>query len=136
MKKSKLTSGDNAGMEEELISPDVKKEIEDKNEVPTGSATEDQISEWKKKHGRAFYLKGGGHICYVKKPSRKILSYASLTSTSKDGKVDNLRYLETVFLNIFLGGSEEFKHNQEMLLGVGPQILDLIEVTEVELGEL
>ena len=48
-----------------------------------GQATPEQIEAWKKKYGKLFGIKVDGHICYLKKPDRKILSFASVAGRSK-----------------------------------------------------
>lgn len=98
-----------------------------------GQATEQQIAEWKKMHGDVWAVKCDGHIAYLKRPSRKALSYASVASNN--GK-DQIKFVETVLEDCFIGGSQEFKKNDAFFMGVSKVIAELVEVKEVELGKL
>ena len=102
-----------------------------KNNTLTGQAKPEQIAEWKKKHSDIFAITVDGHICYLIKPDRKVLSYASSL-----GQKDPLKFNEAILDNCWLGGSEEIKTNDELFLGASGKIADLIEVKEAELVKL
>ena len=93
-----------------------------------GEATPEQIEGWKKKYGKVFGVKVGGHICYLKKPDRKVLGFASVA-----GKVDPLKFNEAILNNCFIGGSEEIKKDDDLFLGASSVLQDLIQVKEAEL---
>lgn len=97
-------------------------------ETLIGEATADQIAAWKKKYGKVFGIKVGGHICYLKPPDRKILSYASVA-----GKSDPLKFNETILGSCFIGGSEAIKKDDELFLGAGAILPSIIQVKEAEL---
>ena len=59
--------------------------------------TQEQIQEWKSKHGDIFRLKIEDKECYLKTPDRKTLSYASSTATK-----DPLKFNEIILKNSWL----------------------------------
>lgn len=96
-----------------------------------GKATHEQIEEWKKKHGDVRAVVVDGHIGYLRKPDRKVLSYASSV-----GAKDPIRFNELLLTNCWLGGSESIKTDDEMFLGASAVLAELIEVKEAELVKL
>ena len=42
-----------------------------------GKASHEQIESWKKQYGKVFGIKVEDHICYLRTPDRKTLSYAT-----------------------------------------------------------
>lgn len=102
-----------------------------KKETLIGEATPEQIAEWKKKYGKVFGIKVGGHIAYLKKPDRKVLGYASAA-----GKNDPIKFNEVIINNCFIGGSEAVKTEDELFFGASSTIVDLIQVKEAELVNL
>jgi len=93
-----------------------------------GEVTAEQIEQWKKKYGKVFGVKVDGHICYLKKPDRKILGYASTA-----GKTDPLKFNEAILNNCFIGGSEAIKKEDELFLGASSVLAEIIQVKEAEL---
>lgn len=102
-----------------------------KNKEFIGQATPEQIAAWKEEHGDVFSIKAEGHICYLKKPSRKAISYASVA-----GKVDPLKFNETLLRECWLGGSEEIRKNDDLFLAASGVLNDIVEVKEAELEKL
>ena len=96
-----------------------------------GQATEKQIAEWKKQYGEVFYVQCDGHIAYLKRPSRKALSYASIA-----GKENPLKFNELLLNDCWIGGSEEVKTNDSLFLGVSAKLAELVEIKTAELGKL
>lgn len=101
------------------------------NKKLVGQATPEQIEAWKKKHGEIFAVKCNGHVAYLKKPSRKAISYASMA-----GKTDPMKFNEAILNDCFIGGSEAIKTDDSLFLGVSAKIADLIEIKEAELEKL
>ena len=93
-----------------------------------GEVSPEQILDWKKEHGQLFGISVDGHICYLKKPDRKILSYASVA-----GKTDNVKFNEAILKNCFLGGSEAIKTEDDLFLGVCTKLSEIIQFKEAEL---
>jgi hypothetical protein len=96
-----------------------------------GQATPEQIEEWKKKYGKVWAIIVDGHICYLRKPDRKVLGYATVA-----GKDNPLKFNEVVLQNCFIGGSEAIKTDDELFLGASSVLTDIIQVKEAELVNL
>lgn len=96
-----------------------------------GQVTDEQLSQWRTKYGEIYAIKVDGHICYLRKPDRKILSYASTVGTK-----DPIKFNELLLQNCWLGGSEEIKTNDELFLGASAKLSELIQVKEAELVKL
>jgi hypothetical protein len=103
----------------------------DKPEKLIGELTPEEITKLKKLHGTIFKIEVDGHVCYLKKPDRKTLSYASVAA-----KTDPLKFNEVILNGCFVGGSPEIKTNDDLFLSVGQVLPDLIEVETAELVKL
>lgn len=101
------------------------------NEKLIGQATPEQIQEWKDKHGDVFAIKVEGHVCYLHKPSRKTISYASVA-----GKTDPLKFNETLLRECWLGGSEAIRKDDDKFLAAGGVLDQIVEVKEADLEKL
>jgi hypothetical protein len=95
-----------------------------------GQATEEQIKEWKEKHGKVYFTKADGHIAYFRKPKRQEIGY-SMTLQN-----DPLKASEALLKSCFVGGSEVFITDAGFLLGAAELMDKLISIKKVELGEL
>ncbi|MCD8080192.1 MAG: hypothetical protein LUF04_07215 [Bacteroides sp.] len=96
-----------------------------------GEATAEQISEWKKKHGSIFRIETEGHVCYLHKPTRKNISYASAA-----GKSDPLKFNELILRDCWVGGSEEIRTDDELFLAASGVLDQLIEIKQASLEKL
>lgn len=101
-----------------------------------GEATAEQIAEWKDKYGDVFAIKAEDdnevmHICYLRTPKRKDLSAASVA-----GKVDPLKFNETILRQCWLGGDVAMRTDDKLFLSVSGKIPDIIEIAEAELEKL
>lgn len=96
-----------------------------------GQATPEEIKAWKEKYGDIFAVKCDGHVAYLRKPSRKALSYASVA-----GKTDPFKFNEVILKECFVGGSEAVKTDDALFLGVSAKLAEIIEVKEAELEKL
>ena len=94
-------------------------------------ATKEQIAEWKAKHGDIFCIKVDGKCCYLKKPGRKALGYASLA-----GKENPLRFNEILLNDCWIAGDEAIKTDDTLFLSVTSRISEVIEMKETELVKL
>jgi hypothetical protein len=94
-------------------------------------ATKEQIAEWKAKHGDVFCIKVVDKACYLKKPSRKALGYASVA-----GKENPLKFNEVLLRDCWLAGDEELETNDDLFLSVSAKLSELIELKEAELEKL
>jgi hypothetical protein len=97
--------------------------------------TTDQIEQWKKENGSVFVLeataKGQTFVAYIRKPKRNEYSYA-LARMQKDP----MEYVGSIMRNCWLGGDEEMKSEPGLLVGIMPQLDDVIGAAEVSLKEL
>lgn len=93
-----------------------------------GQVSKEQIETWKQQYGEIYGIKVDGHICYLRAPDRKILSYATTV-----GSKDAIRFNEILLNNCWLGGSEEIKTNDSLFLSVSGKLAEIIEVKEAEL---
>lgn len=96
-----------------------------------GEVTEEQIKQWKAKHGKVFAIKVDGHICYVKKPERNALSYASTV-----GIKDPIKFNEILLNNCWLGGSDAIKNDDELFLSVSGKLVEIVNIKDAELVNL
>lgn len=90
-----------------------------------------QIDGWKAKYGEVFRIKIADKECYLKKPSRKALGYASVA-----GKDNPLKFNEVILNDCWLGGDDEIKTDDTLFLSISSKIAELIEVKEAELEKL
>lgn len=95
-----------------------------------------QIDDWKAKHGDIFKMtvfddKEEAHECYLKKPSRKSIGYASVGAKSNP-----IKFNEILLNECWLGGDEEIKTDDRLFLSAGSQLSELIQVGEAQLVKL
>lgn len=97
------------------------------------TATPEQIAEWKKEHIYVYGLKSkaADKICYLRKPTRQELSYASTVGTT-----DPLKFNEHILQSCWLFGDEEIKTNDTLFLGICPQLDTICSFEEFELEKL
>lgn len=93
--------------------------------------TNEQIQEWKKKHGTVYHITVDGKECFLKRPSRKTIGYASAA-----GKDDPMKFNEVVLRDCWLGGDEEIKTDDVLFMSVSGELASLIELKRVELKKL
>lgn len=96
-----------------------------------GQASKEQIAEWKEKYTHVWGVVVDGHIGYLRKPDRKILSAASAARKTSDVKSN-----EALLNNCWLGGSEEIRRNDDYFFSACTQLNELIEIKEAELVKL
>lgn len=93
--------------------------------------TNEQIQEWKKKHGTVYQITVDGRECFLKRPSRKTIGYASAA-----GKDDPIKFNEVVLRDCWLGGDEEIKTDDVLFMSVSGELASIIELKQVELKKL
>lgn len=103
----------------------------EKEEKLVGQATPEQIEAWKRQHGDIFAATVDGSICYLKRPSRKALGYASFAS-----KQNPLNFNEAILNDCWLGGDETIRTDDAKFLGISGVLAEIIEVKEAELKKL
>lgn len=103
----------------------------EKEKQLAGQATPGQIEAWKQKHGDVFAVTVGNSVCYLKRPTRKAISYASVA-----GKNDPLKFNEVLLNDCWLGGDDRIKSDDTMFISASAKVAELIEVKEAELKKL
>ena len=93
--------------------------------------TKEQIAQWKEKHGDIYKLTIEDHECFLKKPSRKSIGYASVGS-----KNNPIKFNEIMLKECWLGGDEQIMTNDDLFLAAGVQLAELVQVKEAELVKL
>lgn len=94
-------------------------------------ATPEKIAEWKAKHGEIFSISVEDKICYLKRPDRKTLGFASQAGTT-----DPFKFNEVILNNCWLGGDEEIKTNDAYFLAICPHLAEVVEFKKAELVKL
>ena len=89
--------------------------------------TKEQVETLKKKHGEVFEIEVEDKVCYLKKPTRKVLSLAA---------TDPMKYNEVILANCWVDGDEEIKTDDAYFLGVSGVLAELIEVKKASLKKL
>jgi len=89
-----------------------------------------QIAAWKKEHGAVFSISIEDKTCYVRKPTRQILS-AAFTQQG-----DPIKMGEFLLNNCWLGGDEEIREDDAMFLAAVAKLNTLVEIKEAELKKL
>jgi len=95
-----------------------------------GTATSEQIAEWKQKHGDVFRVEVDGSVCYLKKPDRKTMSYVATLGSNP------VRANEALLQNCWLGGDENIKTEDDLFFGVSAKLAEIISVKEAEITKL
>lgn len=93
--------------------------------------TQEQIQQWKDKFGEVFQLDVEGHVCYLKKPSRKVISMAITI-----GQNDPIKFSELMLNNCWIDGDELIKTDDELFLSAAAKLSELVQLREAELKKL
>jgi len=127
MKKKNLKENTN-----ELIGQVEQEQIEQNKIELIGQVGQEQIDAWKHTHTTGvFALIVGGHVCYCKKPSRLEIAVAHASYAN-----NNIGYSEYILNQVFLGGSEEIKTNDDLFFNIIPDLSRLIESYKTDLKKL
>lgn len=97
------------------------------------TATPEQIAEWKAIHLNVYALKTTAldKICYLRKPTRQELSYAT-----KASETDSLNFNASILKSCWLHGDEEIKTNDSLFLGICPMLDEICAFEKFELEKL
>ena len=96
-----------------------------------GTATPEQIAMWKNMHGEIFAATVEESTCYLKKPDRN-----TLKAVSSVGANDNIRAVEILLENCWLGGDEEIKTDDSKFFAVSKELVKLLDIKQAELKKL
>ena len=90
-----------------------------------GGVTEANIKEWKAKHRKVFRVDivdgDETHIIYFKRPD-----FATVKSTTKIGKTDEIEGGRVMFEHCFLGGSEYVRNDMSLFMAAQVQLNKLL----------
>ena len=95
-----------------------------------GEVSKEQINVWKKQYSDIFAVKADGKVCYLRKPDRKIMAYVSTLSNNP------IKANEAILNNCWLGGSEDFKTDDELFYGLSAKLNQLVTIKAAELEKL
>ncbi len=99
-----------------------------------------EMDAWKAKYGDVFIVRipvtasdpdSEKKVCYLKKPSRKALSYATATATK-----DPMKFNEILLNDCWIEGDEEIRTDDSYFLAVAPHLAGLISVKTAEVEKL
>lgn len=90
--------------------------------------TKEQIQQWKAKHGEVFEVEVDGKHAFLKKPDRKVLSYAMTQA-----QTNPLGFAEVILNNCWLAGDEEIKTDDSLFLSVSGKLDGLLQIKEAAL---
>lgn len=101
----------------------------EENTVATSqhTATPEQLADWKAKHGEFFGIVIEDKVCYLKKPDRKTLSFASQVGS------DPMKFNEVILKNCWLGGDPEILTDDTLFLAASSKLDQVIEFKKAEL---
>ena len=103
--------------------------LEDTTEVAVSknTATPEQIKNWKAEHGEFFAIIIEDKVCYLRKPDRKVLSFASQVGS------DPMKFNEVILKNCWIGGDEEILTDDSLFLAASSKLDQVIEFKKAEL---
>lgn len=108
------------------------------NNVPAAEVTAEMVESWKKTHGEVYKVTVDKDLpsektAYVRKPTRKELSYAMAASNA--GK-DIIAMQETLVRNCWLGGDMEMQTDDSYFFALADKVSELMQKKEGELEKL
>lgn len=91
------------------------------------TASKEQITDWKKEHGKIFRFKSPEHdkAVYCRKPKRKEMSYISAIK-------DPLKFNEALLKACWLNGDDDILTNDDIFLGLSGEVSQLLEFAKIE----
>lgn len=92
------------------------------------TVTEQQVSDWKEKHGDVFEVEIGEKNIFFKKPTRQVVALAATK-----GKTNQFEFVDVILKNCQIGGDELDTKDVGELLGFSQIMDELMEVKRAEL---
>ncbi len=98
------------------------------------TATEDQIKAWKEEFGDIIRLKSKKYdkSAYYRKPTRQEMEFLSAGAGASSG----IKFNAALLKNCYLAGDKEIETKDDIFLGIGDDIMSLLEFDEVEVEKL
>ena len=91
--------------------------------------TEDQIAEWKKKHGIIYQIDVEDKSCILRKPNRKDLSYVSV-------QTDPMKLNESLMKQLWVAGDPEIQDDDNYFLAAVQKMEDVIKTAQARIKKL
>jgi len=91
-------------------------------------ATQQQINEWKEKHGGVWQFPVDDKIGYLREPKMQDFKRA-FTAMQKDG---DIAFGEEMFSALWIGGDPEIKSNDEYFLPARKKLINFFEYDDAE----
>lgn len=91
--------------------------------------TNEQINEWKQKHGELFQISVEGKSCILRKPNRQDLSYASVVK-------DPIKMSETLMNRLWVAGDEEIRTDDSLFIAAISRMDEVMKIKEAEIKKL
>ncbi len=91
----------------------------------------EQVAEWKAKYKDVYKISFNGRVCFLKRPTRQIISAAEVTAGE-----NSIKFNECIIRDSWLGGDMEFQTEDSLFFGVSKQIDKIIETAKVDLEKL
>lgn len=98
-----------------------------KTAVSKNTATQEQLDAWKVQYGEFFGIVIENKVCYLRKPDRKVLSFASQVGS------DPMKFNEVILKNCWIGGDEEVLTDDSLFLAASSKLDQVIEFKKAEL---
>lgn len=91
--------------------------------------TNEQINEWKQKHGELFQISVEGKSCILRKPNRQDLSYASVVK-------DPIKMSEALMNRLWVVGDEEIRTDDSLFIAAISRMDEVMKIKEAEIKKL
>ena len=92
---------------------------------------QNQINEWKAKHGEVFLITVEDKEAYLRKPDRTVLAYAM-----QQGQKSPLKMSEVLMNQCWLGGDEEMKTDDDLFIAASTKLDALVQIKDASLKKL
>jgi len=102
-----------------------------KNKATKGTASPEDIAKWKQKHGDVFAYEADEMIGYLHRPSRQVISLATVT-----GQSDPFQFAQVIIENCWLGGDDTLRSQDKYFMGLSQKINEIVEIKVGELKKL
>lgn len=89
------------------------------------------VETWKKEHGSVYLVEVEDYKCWLRKPKRRALSYASSIAAK-----DPIKFEELMLEECWLGGDEILKTDDDLFYAVATVLQQVIEQKKASIVKL
>lgn len=93
--------------------------------------TAEQIDDFKRQYADVFLIEVDDKKCYIHKPTRQVLDLASASSAKRTSLFN-----ETILKNCWLAGDKDIIYNDDLFMGAGAVLDQVITFKNAELKKL